>query len=50
VEQVAAPHLGSPVLRLQAARIAGIWPGREWPAGAIDPDCLSSHELWYATG
>jgi hypothetical protein len=49
VEQVAVPHLDSPVLRVRADRIAEIWPDREWPVGAIDPDCLSAHDLWYAT-
>ena len=49
VEQVAVPRLDSPVLRLQSSRLAEIWPDREWPSGAIDPDCLSAHDLWYAT-
>lgn len=49
VEQIAVPHLDSPVLRLRADRIGELWPGREWPVGAIDPDCLSAHDLWYAT-
>ena len=49
VEQIAVPHLDSPVLRLQTARLGEVWPDREWPVGAIDPECLSAHDLWYAT-
>ena len=49
VEQVAVPHLDSPVLRLQPGRLTEIWPDRQWPVGAIDPECLSAHDLWYAT-
>src|SRR3954447_13938980 len=50
VEQIAVPHLDSPVLCLRADRLEEIWPGREWPREAIDPGCLSAHDLWYATG
>ena len=50
VEQIAVPHLDSPVLCLQRDRLEEIWPGREWPAGAVDASCLSAHDLWYATG
>jgi hypothetical protein len=50
VEQIAVPHLDSPVLCLQADRLAEIWPDREWPRDAIDPGCLSAHDLWYASG
>jgi hypothetical protein len=49
VEQVAVPHLDSPVLRLQVQHIGDVWPGLEWPVDAIDPECLSAHDLWYAT-
>lgn len=49
VEQVAVPHLDSPVLRMRADGIQEVWPGRDWPAGAIDPECFSAHDLWYAT-
>ncbi|HET7529399.1 MAG TPA: hypothetical protein VFJ98_00410 [Mycobacteriales bacterium] len=50
VEQVAVGHLDAPVLSLQPARLGELWPDREWPAGAVDPQCLSAHDLWYATG
>ena len=50
VEQIAVPHLDSPILCLQPDRLAEIWPDREWPHGAIDPACLSAHDLWYAAG
>src|SRR3954465_12793078 len=50
VEQIAVPHLDSPVLCLQPDRLTDIWPGREWPRDAIDPACLSAHDLWHATG
>ena len=50
VEQIAVPHLDSPVLCLQPHRLDEIWPDREWPTGAVDPGCLSAHDLWYATG
>ena len=49
VEQVAVPHLDSPVLTVRAGRLDDIWPSREWPEGAVDPACLSAHDLWYAT-
>jgi hypothetical protein len=49
VRQVAVPHLDSPVLCLQTDRVGEIWPGRDWPAEAVDPTCLSAHDLWYAT-
>ena len=49
VEQVAVPHLDSPLLTVQADRLAEVWPGREWPDGAVDSACLSAHDLWYAT-
>jgi len=49
VEQVAVPHLDSPVLSLQPDRLEEIWPDRAWPVGAVDPGCLSAHDLWYAT-
>jgi hypothetical protein len=49
VEQVAVPHLDSPVLAVRADRLGDLWPGREWPTGAVDPACLSAHDLWYAT-
>ena len=48
-EQVAVPHLDSPVLTVRADRLGDLWPDREWPAGAVDPACLSAHDLWYAT-
>lgn len=50
VEQIAVPRLDSPVLCLQPDRLSEIWPDREWPRGAIDPGCLSAHDLWYAAG
>ncbi|HET7311540.1 MAG TPA: hypothetical protein VFJ17_09465 [Mycobacteriales bacterium] len=49
VEQVAVPRLDSPVLRLQAERVGELWPDRQWPGDAIDPECFSAHDLWYAT-
>jgi hypothetical protein len=49
VEQIAVPHLDSPVLTVRADRLGELWPGREWPDGAVDPACLSAHDLWYAT-
>jgi len=49
VEQVAVPHLDSPVLSLRPDRLEEIWPDRAWPVGAVDPSCLSAHDLWYAT-
>jgi len=49
VEQIAVPHLDSPVLCLQPDRLEELWPDREWPRNAIDPVCLSAHDLWYAT-
>jgi hypothetical protein len=50
VEQVAVPHLDSPVLCLRPDRLTEVWPDGQWPVGAIDPECLSAHDLWYATG
>ena len=50
VEQVAVPHLDSPVLTLRPDVVEEIWPDRSWPVGAVDPACLSAHDLWYATG
>ena len=50
VEQITVPHLDSPVLCLRPDRLDELWPDREWPGGAIDPACLSAHDLWYATG
>jgi len=38
------------VLCLQPDRLAEVWPDDQWPVGAIDPECLSAHDLWYATG
>jgi hypothetical protein len=49
VEEVNVAHIDSPVLSLRADRIAEIWPGREWPQGAVDAACFSAHDLWYAT-
>jgi hypothetical protein len=37
------------VLSLRPDSITQIWPGRDWPSGAIDPAALSAHDLWYAT-
>src|SRR4051794_33400054 len=49
VEQLAVPHLDSPVLALRPDRLNELWPDREWPTGAVDPSALSAHDLWYAT-
>jgi len=49
VEQIAVPHIDSPVLSLRPDRLAELWPDRDWPVGAVDPSALSAHDLWYAT-
>jgi hypothetical protein len=49
-EVVAVPHLDSPVLRLRRDRLGEIWPDVQWPDGAVDPDAMSAHDLWYVTG
>jgi hypothetical protein len=43
---VVVPHMDSPVL---CVRPDDVWLDREWPAGAIDANALSAHDLWYAT-
>jgi hypothetical protein len=43
---VVVPHMDSPVL---SVRPDDVWIDREWPAGAIDANACSAHDLWYAT-